>query len=596
MKKILSILLAAVLAFGLTACAKDSEPPVIEGVVDSAQIAQGESFNALENVTAKDDKDGDITDKIALSSEPNLEFKDGVATPPSPGTYEIIYSVKDKAGNEGNAYTTLTVTRSINKEESYKKYVFDDAAAEDISTFGFAAETANGAAAELKKEEGVLRLDVKNAGADAGDVMLNKREFKTVPGTDYEISVWMKSNVPFMFHYIANDTAKGWLPLGNSAWNVNVGTSYAEYSLIFTAPAEENANVEILMQMGKFALQDAVNPDAFVLDVLKVEVTESTGTETEKSVYASNYAENLNGFEVVKVSDKAAAEAKQEGGNAAVSVEAYPDAGYELRMLQSIGTPIEKDKKYKATIEVTAENTQNTEIVVESKKQEHNARAFYYGVKTLNAGEKTTIEFTFVSGADIADDAVVRMDIGTKSEGVTTNKITVSKIEFFAVEGDKTSEFSLHRFIPYNEETEWNCFNGSDDATLDAGGLGTMYAKDGKLYYKIEEISSLDYGNKIFVNKIHLEAGGLYKIKFTMKADRDVKCWFILNKYKDYDPRISEVFDLGAEAKTFEFTTSQEIVIGTDFELVFSFGATYNEAGAHPVLIEFSDVEIFKLT
>lgn len=181
MKKILSILLAAVLAFGLTACAKDSEPPVIEGVVDSAQIAQGESFNALENVTAKDDKDGDITDKIALSSEPNLEFKDGVATPPSPGTYEIIYSVKDKAGNEGNAYTTLTVTRSINKEESYKKYVFDDAAAEDISTFGFAAETANGAAAELKKEEGVLRLDVKNAGADAGDVMLNKREFRLFP-------------------------------------------------------------------------------------------------------------------------------------------------------------------------------------------------------------------------------------------------------------------------------------------------------------------------------------------------------------------------------------------------------------------------------
>lgn len=56
------------------------------------------------------------------------------------------------------------------------------------------------------------------------------------------------------------------------------------------------------------------------------------------------------------------------------------------------------------------------------------------------------------------------------------------------------------------------------------------------------------------------------------------------------------MFDLGAEAKTFEFTTSQEIVIGTDFELVFSFGATYNEAGAHPVLIEFSDVEIFKLT
>ena len=147
-----------------------------------------------------------------------------------------------------------------------------------------------------------------------------------------------------------------------------------------------------------------------------------------------------------------------------------------------------------------------------------------------------------------------------------------------------------------SNQTEWNCFNDSDDATLNAGGLGTMYAKDGKLYYQIEEISSLDYGNKIFVNKIHLEAGGLYKIKFTMKADRDVKCWFILNKYKDYDPRISEVFDLGAEAKTFEFTTSQEIVIGTDFELVFSFGATYNEAGAHPVLIEFSDVEIFKLT
>ena len=123
MKKLLCGILALVLSLGLfAACGggtKDEVAPEITGVKSTVAVESGQVFDALAGVTATDDVDGDLTDKITVSSIPELTFTDGKATVTDQGDYEIIYSVKDKAGNEGNAYTTLTVTRSISQETTY---------------------------------------------------------------------------------------------------------------------------------------------------------------------------------------------------------------------------------------------------------------------------------------------------------------------------------------------------------------------------------------------------------------------------------------------------------------------------------------------
>lgn len=78
---------------------KDKTPPVI--TVDgktkrfSIKIAEGTDF-IIPEATAVDTNDGDLTDKITVTGNPNTEVE---------GTYYIEYSVKDEAGN----VKTLTV-------------------------------------------------------------------------------------------------------------------------------------------------------------------------------------------------------------------------------------------------------------------------------------------------------------------------------------------------------------------------------------------------------------------------------------------------------------------------------------------------------
>ena len=80
-----------------TACsgAKDEVNPEILGVKDAAAVEQGKEYDALAGVTATDDKDGDLTAKIVITSTPALEFVNGKTTPTKQGTYELVYSVKE---------------------------------------------------------------------------------------------------------------------------------------------------------------------------------------------------------------------------------------------------------------------------------------------------------------------------------------------------------------------------------------------------------------------------------------------------------------------------------------------------------------------
>ena len=174
------------------------------------------------------------------------------------------------------------------------------------------------------------------------------------------------------------------------------------------------------------------------------------------------------------------------------------------------------------------------------------------------------------------------------------NKIAAQAVLQTYMVGDKSEDKALYRFIPYSKASEWDCFNGRES---DIGsGMGTMYEKDGSMFYRVDELSALDYGNKIFVNKITLEKDALYKIRFTIKANKAGKTWFILNQLdtSKFEPTVSEVCNLTTEAQTFEFTTDREFPLALDFELVWSFGQGYNTEGDY--LIEISNVEILKLT
>ena len=72
----------------------------------TSKVAYGSKFNALEGVTAFDDRDGDVTKSITVVNNLNTS---------RPGTQTLVYRVKDKAGNSTEFKRSVTV---LSQQES----------------------------------------------------------------------------------------------------------------------------------------------------------------------------------------------------------------------------------------------------------------------------------------------------------------------------------------------------------------------------------------------------------------------------------------------------------------------------------------------
>lgn len=100
MKKTLILFAIFVSSITLYACGNtDAVDPVITGVEDLSIVA-GDVFEPLLGVSATDNVDGDITDKIIFSGSFNANVV---------GTYLLTYRVKDSSNNETIRSRTLTV-------------------------------------------------------------------------------------------------------------------------------------------------------------------------------------------------------------------------------------------------------------------------------------------------------------------------------------------------------------------------------------------------------------------------------------------------------------------------------------------------------
>ena len=227
MKKAFAILLSLLMLLSLAACgSKDAAPaasgenqkPSIQGVQD-ASVEAGQSFDALSGVTAADPEDGDITGMITVESTPALDFKGGKATPENAGSYELVYSVTDKAGATAEAYATLTVTKKTGEATLLKE--FDFSTADTADAHGWEA-IVDGADAAGALKDGAFVIDIVNPGEGDGAIRFVKK-LDVKAGADYKIKIWAKSTAPTFAHFIPKDgSPRSGRPsaarCGTSAW------------------------------------------------------------------------------------------------------------------------------------------------------------------------------------------------------------------------------------------------------------------------------------------------------------------------------------------------------------------------------------------
>src|SRR5690554_3240404 len=79
----------------------DTIAPLLEVTPESVSLEFNQEYDLMTGVTARDNVDGTITDKVVID--------DGGFDNQIPGTYTITYTVKDAAGNEATKTRTITV-------------------------------------------------------------------------------------------------------------------------------------------------------------------------------------------------------------------------------------------------------------------------------------------------------------------------------------------------------------------------------------------------------------------------------------------------------------------------------------------------------
>lgn len=186
MKKLFISVFTLLLALCLVACNADNTPkdevePEISGVKTTLTATVNQEINLLAGVTATDDVDGNITDKIEVTTLPELPVNNGKVTVANPGDYEIQYSVKDAAGNEGAAFSTLTVTPALAEKVEYKKLTYEAGAVEGWNTYF--NEAAEGSGSVVK---GRYQINVTKGSGEMWHVKY-ETTLETEVGADYEI-------------------------------------------------------------------------------------------------------------------------------------------------------------------------------------------------------------------------------------------------------------------------------------------------------------------------------------------------------------------------------------------------------------------------
>ena len=336
------------------------------------------------------------------------------------------------------------------------------------------------------------------------------------------------------------------------------------------------------------------SPAGNIITIDKIEIFEISGKETKTPVYTG-------GPELtVTAGDGASAQAN--GGT--VEISGYPTDGGVWSIKTDIGLPgvsIEAGEKYYYSFSLKAQNAQSGECLVESASQA-DANRVNFNSFAAGAGETVTVTSTFTAEQAVAD-PVIRLQIGAPSDGVTSNQIQISDVQFGTVSGDLKTVKTIDAFTPFgrttanaeNPDQPWETFNGTDEG---AEGVGTIWTENGKFFYRIDQGGVTDWHNKLICgysgNPLTLEGDSYYTVEITVKADKNVSCGFFLNTLGGWDPRISETLDITTQEQTFSFTTTDTFITDMDFEMLFQFGSEQT-AQLGEVTIELSNVTIYQM-
>ena len=189
----------------------NTDPKLI--VPEEKTVFKGESFDPLEGVSATDEEDGDLTNKVSFSKDFNLNEK---------GTYIITYTVTDRFGGEAVKTLTLNVIEKIAEGNTSGEVTLkENAPVEKVE-------------AEIKSDAIVDSIVRKGAEAKSDLTADQKEAIKS--GADVKLELVVDKSNP-----TADETSKIEKAVKNKNSNTQIGT-FLDVSLLCTV-TQNNSQV-----------------------------------------------------------------------------------------------------------------------------------------------------------------------------------------------------------------------------------------------------------------------------------------------------------------------------------------------------------------
>lgn len=570
-KKIISIFIAclmlSVIAIG---CSSKEEPeentaPVIIVTNNTIRSEATNEVDVLQGVSAQDVEDGDLTDKIIVTSSPELTFTNGKATPTVKGTYEIVYSVTDSKGETAQNYATLKVTAKM-IESLYKDYVFntDD---KTVNTHDFTLDTIESAKANVEYINGRAEIAIENNGANLTDVQFAK-EYDFVKETVYKISAYVRSSneqditlsITSADAVIVKETIK-------TTSQIDVITIQHTFTEDFTG--------SLVFDLGKDLTTETSSNTIYIE---KIHVITTVGEDSYNVLYSQPFDEDnivadKTGINSV-VADyiKEGTTLSQENGKFKVELTKFGTDSFNNQVYINTGIDLVKNKKYRVSLDVNAEFAHLYELTFEDSTLDWQVRAAWSGGAYVVGENKISLEF--IAGCDITG-LYLNFNIGKANEGVTSNTLLIDNVKIEEVTVNKVENKQIIQFNSLNKDSDFGIFNGTDEGN--ANGIGNAYYTDTAFVYNMIDISTSDWHNKMFIKKLALEDFASYRVEFTVESNVDgLNFSFYANPVATWSPKISEGVTASKTAKTYSFTMDK-IVTSLDMEFIFQIGSEANQ-------------------
>lgn len=524
---------------------KDATAPVISGNQATVNIESGHDWNALEGVSATDETDGDLTSSITVSSMPELTLANGVFTTSDTGDYEITYSVTDKAGNVGKAYTTLTVTPKVAEKEIYKKFDFTN----DLEGWGGYINEAVTGTQGLVKDKYVF--DITNG--DGTDWHVKFSNNYTFLAADYSVK------------FVLTSTVAGAVRIGiKDSW-VNVDVVVGRNEVSHSATIETAGEAGIELQLGLLGTAK--------VEIESVSITSKVGTDTYTSVLDSlDYSKDTVAYATADGGSEATVTRTATSITQSITKPGDSNGCWQDRIFVKTGYDLVANTKYRISADfLSTSGYKSFEVQINSTDP---ATGNYvekgvdclYG-QTSNANETKTISWTGTPTAN-KDGLQLMFQIGQleDSTGVlASNSVTISNVKVETVTGNKVETTTEKQFAP----SDFYSYNNPDQ-----GLSGSLYANaDNELVYEMDKIGATDWWNKIGVKKINLKADKLYTVSFEAKATKAISAACFLNRFGAWDYRASMTANITTEYQKFEYSTTAALADDLDFEVLWQFGS-----------------------